>query len=437
MQALPPGPGSRVISAIRYLRAPYRTLLSSASRYGDPFTWPSVFGKLVVTGDPDGVRTLLSAPPEAYSALGAELLAPVLGASNLILLSGEEHRTQRKLQSPPFHGPRLQGWGRLILEVAAQHIERLPRGQRFSAHRTMQEIALDVILQVAMGIADPVKRQDFRRAVLGLFASLKPSFMLFPGLRRPLFGLSAWARFQRASERLSSLVTSELRERRQESVPREDILGTLLAARRDDGSALSDREVLESISSIVGAGHETTASALAFALQRLHRDSRVRGLAVDELAGMPPGPLDPGAVVALPYLDAVCQETLRLDPVAPLIGRTLREDLTLKGHRLPAGISVGIAIVNLHRRPDLYPEPERFLPERFLGRQRGGFEYLPFGGGTRRCLGAAFAMYEMKLVLASLLRAGGMTLVSEAPVRPVVRNTTVGPAGGVYMCLQP
>src|SRR4051794_36533704 len=131
MQALPPGPGNSVISAIRYLRAPYRALLSSASRYGDPFTWPSVFGKLVVTGDPDGVRTLLSAPPETYSALGAELLAPVLGASNLILLSGEEHRTMRKLQSPPFHGPRLQGWGRVILEVAAEHIERLPRGQRF------------------------------------------------------------------------------------------------------------------------------------------------------------------------------------------------------------------------------------------------------------------------------------------------------------------
>lgn len=406
-------------------------------RYGDPFTWPSMFGKLVVTGDPDGVRTLLSAPAETYSAVGAELLAPVLGAGNIILLSGEEHLTMRKLQSPPFHGARLRGWGRMILAVAAEHIERLPRGQPFSAHRAMQEIAFDVILRVALGITDQAKREEVREAVLGLLASLKPTFMFFPGLRRPLAGLSAWARFQRASERVSTFFTNELRERRQETSPREDILGMLLAARRDDGSALSDRELLESILCLIAAGHETTASGLAFALHHLHRDPRVRQLVVDEVAASSPASLDPEDVVRLPYLEAVCQETLRLEPVAPLIGRTLREPLTLKGHRLPAGISVGIAIVNLHRRPDLYPEPERFLPERFLGRERGGFEYLPFGGGTRRCLGAAFAVYEMKLVLASLLRAGRLALVGQAPVRAVLRNTTVGPGGGVYMRLQP
>ena len=339
----------------------------------------------------------------------------------------------RRLQSPPFHGPRLLAWGRLILELADQHIGRLPRGRPFSAHRLMQDIALDVILRVALGLSDPGQRQEFGAAVLGLLGSLKPSFMFFLGLRRPLAGLSAWARFQRAGERVTGLFLEELRRRRQESDPREDILGVLLQARRDDGSVLSEREVLEQILSTVGAGHETTASALAFALHHVHSDTRVKRLCADELGGLPPGPLDPAMVATLPYLDAICQETLRLDPVAPLIGRTLRQELTLQGYRLPAGVSVGIAIVNVHRRPDLYPEPERFLPERFLDGSRGPFEYLPFGGGTRRCLGAAFALFEMKLVLASMLRAGVLGPAGDAPVRPVLRNTTVDPAGGVDM----
>jgi cytochrome P450 len=337
MRALPPGPSSGLLTALAYLRDPYGSLLRTARRYGDPFSWPTALGTMAVTADPEGVRTLMSAPADTFSALGAELLVPVLGASNLILMSGERHRAMRKLQAPSFQGARLRAWGQLILEVTDRHIERLPRGRPFSAHRATQEIALDVILQVALGLADPGRRATFRTAVLGLLGALKPSFMFFRGLRRPLAGLSAWARFQRASARMT--------------------------------------------------------------------------------------------------VEAVCHETLRIDPVAPIIGRTLREGLTLQGFELPPGTSVGVAIVNVHRRPDLYPDPERFAPERFLERTFSGFEYLPFGGGARRCLGAALALFEMKLVLASLLRARGLHLVGGAPVRAVLRNTTVGPAGGVGMRL--
>jgi cytochrome P450 family 110 len=186
---------------------------------------------------------------------------------------------------------------------------------------------------------------------------------------------------------------------------------------------------------LVAAGHETTASSLAWALYHVHREPAVKERLAEELGALPPGPLDPEAVVRLPYLDAVCSETLRIDPVAPLIGRTLRQPLTLLGHELPAGVSVGIAIVNVHRRPDLYPQPDRFLPQRFLDRSYTPFEYLPFGGGARRCLGAAFAIYEMKLVLASVLRHHTLRPVSDAPVRAALRNTTAGPARDIEMRL--
>ena len=167
----------------------------------------------------------------------------------------------------------------------------------------------------------------------------------------------------------------------------------------------------------------------------VHRDPAVKRPLVEALAALPPGPWDPEAVARLPYLEAVCHEALRLNPVAPLIGRTLRTGLTLEGYDLPAGVSVGVGIVNIHRRADLYPEPERFRPERFVERQFGPFEYLPFGGGARRCLGAAFALYEMKLVLAAVMAGRSLELADDDVARAAARNTTVGPARGVRMHL--
>jgi cytochrome P450 len=206
----------------------------------------------------------------------------------------------------------------------------------------------------------------------------------------------------------------------------------MLAARKEDGSAFDDDELLEQMMSLIGAGHETTASALTWALYHIHREPSVKARLLDELRGLAV-PLDPRAVTGLPYLNAVCSEALRLNPVAPIAGRTLRRGLTLQGYDLPAGVSVGIGIINVHRRADLYPEPERFRPERFLEREPSAFEYLPFGGGSRRCLGAAFAVYEMKLVLATVLRTHDLRLVSDAPVRAALRNTTVGPAATIEM----
>jgi cytochrome P450 len=251
-----------------------------------------------------------------------------------------------------------------------------------------------------------------------------------------MLGLSAWARFQRMQAAGAALFETELAKRRARPSQGEDILSLMIASRKPDGSAFADAELFEQMMSLIGAGHETTASALTWALYHIHRDPSVKARLLDELRG-PSSPRDPDGIARLPYLDAVCSEALRLDPVAPLVGRTLRQAFTLQGHELPAGVSVGIGIVNVHRRADLYPEPDRFRPERFLERTYSAFEYLPFGGGARRCLGAAFAVYEMKLVLATVLRCHDLRLHRDAPVRAALRNTTAGPAANIEMVRAP
>jgi cytochrome P450 family 110 len=432
MNHLPPGPKSALLTTLKYLRDPYTTLLD-ARRYGDPHGWPSFFGNWVVTGDPAGVKALFSADPDTFLALGAELLGPVIGESNLILLSGERHRAMRKLQLPPFHGARMRTYGQLIVDTAEAHTERWSGLDSIPVHRTMQEISLEVILRAVLGLHDAAAREEFKAAVLALIAAVKPSFMVARALRRSLGGWSAWARFIRRKQHVSSLFAAELRARRESQEPRDDILSLFLSARYEDGTALTDDELMTQMLNLIVAGHETTASTLAWAFQHIHQAPAVRVRLLEELRALPSSPLDPETVVHLPYLDAVCSETMRLTPVAPLVGRQLRQGMTLQGYELPAGVQVGIAILQVHRRPELYPEPEVFRPERFLERTFSPFEYLPFGGGARRCIGAAFAVYEMKLVLATALRKFDLRLASAAPFRVVVRNTTVGPREEIWM----
>ena len=434
MSRLPPGPRWGLPQTLRYLRDPFGALLAAAKKYGDPYGFPSAFGRMFITGSPAGAETVFSADPDTYLALGADLLGPILGADNLILLSGARHKAMRKLQTPPFHARALSGYGRTILDVANAHIARWPRDRVFDVHRTMQQISLEVILRSVFGQSPlPERLQAVEEATLDLVRSLKPSFMMLPSLRRSFGGLSAYARFKRRRAGIARLFNDELDARRADGRPREDILAQLMAARDEDGKPLDDENLLTQVMNLVGAGHETTASSLAWALHAIHRDPAVKRTLGDALAALPAGPWDPAVVARLPYLEAVCEETLRLNPVAPLIGRTLRTPFTVAGYELPAGTAVGIGIINIHRRPDLYPEPERFRPERFAERQFGPFEYLPFGGGPRRCLGAAFALYEMKLVLAAVMTGPRLELADDDEAHAAARNTTVGPRRGVRM----
>lgn len=422
---------------MKYLRAPYQTLLDASQRYGDPYVYPSTMGPLLMTADPVGIRSVFSADHDSFRALGAELLAPVLGESNVILLSGDRHRAMRKLMAPPFHGARMRVYGQLIADTAAEYADKWPRDRSFEVHRTMQEISLDVILQAVLGLSAKASRESFKQKILAVVSALKPTFLFIPALRRSFFGMSAWARYLKIREQLATAFQEELAKRRAQTDEGTDILSLLLSARYDDGSSLTEEELLIQMMSLIVAGHETTASALAWALYHIHRDPAIHERLRKEILSVggesTQDSADLDALAHLPYLDAVCSETLRLNPIAPSIGRTLQKPLHLLGYDLPPGTQVGISIIACHRNPALYRQPDRFLPERFLDRSYSPFEFLPFGGGARRCIGAAFALSEMKIVLFSILRKFNLRVCQDIPKEPVVRNTTVGPARGVWM----
>jgi cytochrome P450 len=261
--------------------------------------------------------------------------------------------------------------------------------------------------------------------VLRVIAALSPSVMFIKALQHNFFGLGPWARLQRTTGALEAHLNAVLDERRRDGKPREDILSMILEARYDDGSAMTNRQVFETMMTLVIAGHETTALSLAWALWLLHRHPAVLERLMAELATVDAG--DPEAVTKLPYLEAVCNETMRLKPIASSILRVLKEPLDFAGYRLPAGTAVAASIIALHRREDLYPEPNAFRPERFVERTFAPWEFMPFGGGNRRCIGSAFALFEMKIVLAAVLRARKMTLVNKGEIGEAPRSTVIGP----------
>jgi len=426
MPQLPPGPRNTLLHLMRYARDPFGFSLRCLAKYGDPFTAPTVFGPQVVTADPAVVEQVFAADPASFAATGAALLAPVMGASSVILLDGERHRAARKLLAPPFHRAAIERLGEAIVEVARHRLAALPRGRAFDIHDELRKITSDVIVRIVFGATEAATARALTEQLFGLAASLKPTFLLVPALRRRLGGVSAWARFQRACERSQAIVAALIAARR-DAPPAADLLGLLLAARDATGAALSDREVWEHLMTFFMAGHDTTASTLAWAIQLVHGAPAVHDRLRAEVAGAG----DAAALAAQPYLEAVCLETLRLCPIAPYIARDLRRPFAVGGYELPAGTSLAISIIGIHRRPELYPEPDRFQPDRFAGRSYPPSQFLPFGGGVRRCVGAALAMLELKLVLGTVMQGPPLQLTGDPAIRATVRNTTVGPRRGV------
>jgi cytochrome P450 len=432
MSKLPAGPSMAAVllATLRPMPDHTSTLRAWADRYGDPFTLRTPTGPVVLTTDPEAIRTLYTADPETFVAAIPDALEPMIGANSLLLTSGPRHTAARKLLAPPFHGARMRAYGRLMRDATLRWTSRLTPGARFSAQELAQDISLEVILRAVFGVTTPEQAERFHGAVLAMIEAFRPSLVLLPSLRR-LGDLGPWGNYRRKRRVFEDLVFSEIAARRADSGEREDILSLLVAARHEDGSPLGDREILDHLVTMVVAGHETTAIAIAWACYGLHHEpatlARLRA-DVDALGQDP----EPDTVARIPYLEAVWQEALRLWPMAIALGRKLARPFTLKGHALPAGVHVAVCML-LHFRDDLYPEPLAFRPERFLAHSFSPFEYIPFGGGARRCIGAAFAAYEMKVVLATLLSRFELRLAIDRPPRPVLRAGTMGPEGGVPM----
>ena len=434
--ALPPGPRSRLLALAAYLRDPLGCADALARRYGDPFTLPGD-PPIIATGHPAGIKAIYSADPDTFAPL-ADDMAVFLGATSLILVGGDRHRRLRRLLSPPFHGARMRAYGRAIVELTAARSATWRPGQVISAHAFAQRLTLDVILQVVFGVRDPAAMADLADRLTRLIDGISPLLALFPAFRRQFGGLGPFAAFTRRRRDLFAALDARIAEARAQP-PTDDILSLLVHARDDDGAPLRDDELHDQLLLLVVAGHETTAIAIAWALDALHRpdNAAVLDRLRAELAPLGPTP-DPDALAALPYLEAVANETLRRYPLAPAPApRRLLRPLDLLGYTLPAGAAVAVAIGAAHLREDTYPDPLVFRPERFLGRTFSPFEFVPFGGGARRCLGAPLATYELRLCLGALLAARRLRLATLRPDPGRVRAANVGPAHGVPLRVDP
>jgi cytochrome P450 family 135 len=351
-------------------------------------------------------------PTVFHAGEGNQILLPVLGEHSVLLLDERPHLEQRKLLLPPFHGKRMQRYGDVMAEIAAAEIERWPRGEPYRLRPRMQALTLEIILRTVFGLEEGERlvrlRTELRR-LLDLVTN--PRMMLFPALLGPQ-RLARMKLFKRDLARVDEPIYEQIADRRgaQDLGERDDILSLLLLARHEDGSEMSNVELRDELMTLLVAGHETTATALAWAVERLIRHPDKLDRLTAEVAA---GETD--------YLDAVITETLRLRPVISLVARRLTEPVEIGGWRLPAGVTVAPAIYLVHRRPDAYPDPERFLPERFLDNPPGTYTWIPFGGGVRRCLGGAFAHFEMRVVLAELVKRLQMEPVS-ADSEPVKRR---------------
>jgi cytochrome P450 len=426
---LPPGPRlPGVVQAVRFSRDPIGYLERNRRRYGDVFTIPfPAFGRLVYVADPALVKQVFTGDPATYhaGAANARALEPILGRHSLLTLDGDEHMSQRKLLLPPFHGEAVRRYRDLIAGIAAREVERWPVGKPFELRPRMQAITLEVILRAVFGVREEARLARFRELLprLGESTGLQ---MWLPFLRRNLGPWSPWARFLRLRAEVDTLVYEEIRRRRAEpdAAERDDVLSLLLGARHEDGSAMSDTELRDELITLLTAGHETSATALAWAFERLLRNpAALRALTaeVDEGGGE--------------YADAVVKETLRVRPVIVDVARVLTADVELAGWRVPAGTVVVPAIALLQLAPEHYPDPVDFRPERFLDGQPAPYTWIPFGGGVRRCLGAAFAQLEIRTVLETVVAQASLHAPHQAPERARMRHVTIVPEHGTRVTL--
>ncbi|MEH1886825.1 cytochrome P450 [Nostoc sp.] len=434
------------LQQIHWIADPVNYLENAVKFYPNIFTGKIVgfggFGStLVFVQEPKALQQIFANDKKQFSAPTNDVLQPILGVHSVGTVEGKRHDRKRKLLMPPFHGARLHAYGELISNLSNKIFHQLPIGQPFFAAEVMQEITLQVILKVVFGLNEGERYQQMKQLsaeLLGLFNSpLTAAFLFFPWLQRDLGNWSLWGKFVRIKRQIDILLYAEIRERREQvDSERNDILSLLLSSRDEEGNPMTEDELRDELMTLMLGGNETTATALSWAFYWVHHLPEVQEKLLQELATLN-GSLDPITIFRLPYLTAVCNETLRIYPVSLLtLQRSVEEPVELLEHKLEPGTDVVGCIYLLHQREDLYPQPNQFRPERFLERQYTPFEFMPFGNGTRRCIGEALALYEMKIVLATILSSYQLALVDTKPEEVARRGLTLAPANGVKMMIQ-
>jgi len=436
---LPPGPSSnRWVQAIRYAYRPVPFLDECARRYGETFSLRMPMGPpFVLFSNPTAIKEILTGDDDALHAGEASaVLHPLLGANSLLAVDGARHTRERRLMLPPFHGERMLAYGETMRDITDAAIDAWPIGRAFPVQDEMQAITLEVILRTVFGLAEPERLALVRKRVRRLVGLVVNPIWLLPAMNKDYGRLSPGHRFARVKREVDELLFAEFARRRAGAGEGDDVLSMLVAARDEDGQAMSDEELRDQMVTLLLAGHETTATALAWAVHHIIENDVLTSIRTELDRELGDGPLHPGQVMRLEYLDAVVKETLRLRPVIGEVGRVLKRPMRIGGWDLPAGVEASPSIYLVHRRPDVWSDPERFDPRRFVGRRPSPYEFLPFGGVTRRCLGMAFALYEMKVVLAEVLRRVDLVRAPGYRMRMVRRAITFAPSEGMPVVVE-
>ena len=437
---LPQGSQSFSLSQkLQWLTKPLEILETQAQIYGDTFTIPGLRGvSQVVLTHPQDIQKFFTADPKQLdSGEEAGVKLPLLGQNSILALSGDRHRRQRKLLMPPFHGERMRAYGKLISEIAEEVTDRWKIDEAFSVRSSMQTLSFEVIIKTVFGLEEGLRSRQLKAVLLEWLNPQRPLLqtlmLMFPILQRDLGSWSPWGNFLVLRQRMDELIYAEIADRRKLESSGTDILSLMMAARDENGEQMTDGELRDELMTLLVAGHETTATSLAWAFYWIHHQPQIRDKILQELNSLGDD-RDFNSVLKLPYLNAVCKETLRIYPVTMFsLPRVVKRPLQIADYQFEPGTILSASIYLTHHRQDLYPEPKQFKPERFLERQFSPYEYLPFGGGNRRCLGYAFAEFEMKIVLANILSRWQLELADSEPVKPVRKGMLIAPSDGVRM----
>ncbi len=423
--SLPPEPkSSPLVQTLRWGLRPLPFMQECRERYGDSFSvkFLSFERPMVMISDPVAIKALYTERAHGLPPGRDIILKPILGERSLLILEGADHLAHRKLMLPPFHGERMRSYGPVLEEIVDAEIDSWPLGEEFAIHPRMQSITLEAILRVVFGVAEGPRLERLRVVLTNVLEETASPFSQLIGLATRRFGgRGPWGKFEAQLNAVDELLYAEIAEHRARGdfEEREDILSLMMQARFEDGGEMSDTDLRDQLMTLLLAGHETTATALAWTFDLLLRHpAQLARLRETLEAGEDE------------YLRAVITESLRLRPVVPLAGRRLAADLVADGLTLPAGTDVTPAIWLAHTRADVYPEPFAFKPERFLEDGPDTYAWIPFGGGIRRCIGAAFAEFEMRIVLREVLSRCELHKASPAPEKIGRRNITLSPKDG-------
>ncbi|MEA2352097.1 MAG: cytochrome family [Thermoleophilaceae bacterium] len=429
VSSLPPGPRlPRFVQTLGFIVGAPRYLRWARRRYGDVVTMSTLFdSRFVMVFEPELIKQVFKGSPHQLRAGEANaLLGPILGERSVLLLDGDEHLRQRRLMLPAFHGQRMKAYDAIMREATDREIDAWPVGEAFELMPSMQALTLDVIMRAVFGVAEGPRYDQLRQALRDMLAPIsRPIGLLVLTTSLSRFrGNDSVRRFEEQRARVDELIFDEIARRREVSdlEEREDVFSTLLLARDEDGEPMTDQEIRDELVTLLVAGHETTATALAWTFDLLLHDERALAKLRDSLEG---GDED--------YLDAVAKESLRVRPVIAGIGRKVRgESFQLGDHTIPPGVEINPSIAMVHARADRYPHPREFRPERFLGESTPDtYTWIPFGGGVRRCIGASFALFEMRVVIRRVLERAA--LVAMEPEHDPIerRGITMVPGRGV------